>query len=259
MRPGQGDGGTPPEGKTRVERTAALSWVFVLVLLTGCKTAGEGPTLASQPHDSPLAVPSAEAAAHGTGADARAASEDYRLGPLDVIEVSVFDVPELTKTLQVSAGGAITLPLIGQVGVEGRTVGDVEREIERKLARDYLQSPQVSVFVKEYTSQRITVEGAVNSPGVFPISGRTTLLQAIAMAKGPDRTADESGVIVFRTDGDTRTAAVFDIGPIRRGQAPDPVLVAGDLVVVDQSAGKAAWRELRESIGVLGFFRPAIF
>jgi polysaccharide biosynthesis/export protein len=187
------------------------------------------------------------------------AFEDYRLGPLDVIEISVFEVPELTKTRQINSGGRISLPLIGQVTAGGRTISELEREIEARLAKDYLQSPQVSVFVKEYTSQRITVEGAVNSPGVFPISGRTTLLQAIAMAKGPDRTADESGVIVFRTDGDTRTAAVFDIGPIRTGQTPDPILVAGDVVVVDHSAGKTAWRDLRESIGVLGFFRPAIF
>ena len=60
------------------------------------------------------------------------------------------------------------------------------------------------------------------------------------------------GVVVFRTSGEAITAAVFD-------QAPDPLLVAGDIVVVDQSAARTAWRDLRESIGVLGFFRPAIF
>jgi polysaccharide biosynthesis/export protein len=245
----------------RMRRTVALSWVLLLSLLTGCMTTGQGPTTASRPQGSPQSVPVSDAPAQNANGLTLAgpAAEDYRLSPLDVIEVTVFEVPELTKTVQVNAGGMISLPLIGRVTAGGRTVSELEREIERRLAEEYLRSPQASVFVKEYTSQRITVEGAVNSPGIFPISGRTTLLQAIAMAKGPDRTADESGVIIFRTSGDTKTAAVFDIGPIRTGQAPDPVLVGGDVIVVDQSAARTAWRDIRESIGVLGFFRPAIF
>lgn len=244
-----------------MRRIAALSWVLLALFLTGCMTTGQGPTTASQSQNSPQAVPVSNAAAHGAGGQAVAspAPEDYQLGPLDVIEVSVFEVPELTKTLQVSSGGEISLPLIGRVVVDGKTVSEVEREIEQRLAKDYLQSPQVSVFVKEYTSQRITIEGAVNSPGVFPIRGRTTLLQAIAMAKGPNRVADESGIIIFRTTDGTRTAAVFDIGPIRKGEAPDPVLVGGDLIVVDESGTRTAWRNLRESLGVMSFFRPTIF
>lgn len=244
-----------------MRRMAALSGILLLPFLTGCMTTGQEPTAVSQLQDRSQAVPISKEIAQRADelAVASPASKDYQLGPLDVIEVSVFEVPELTKTLQVSSGGEISLPLIGRVAVGGKTVSDVEGEIARKLAKDYLQSPQVSVFVKEYTSQRVTVEGAVNNPGVFPISGRTTLLQAIAMAKGPDRTADESGVIVFRTEGDTRTAAVFDLGPIRTGETADPTLIGGDVVVVDQSAARTAWRNLRESIGVLGFFRPTIF
>ena len=241
-----------------MQRSAALGGVWLLFLLTGCMTTGQG---LSQPHGSPQAVPVSDAPGPVSDGPAIAGSApgDYRLGPLDVIEVSVFEVPELTKTVQVNAGGEISLPLIGRVVAGGKSIGELEREIEAKLGKNYLQSPQVSVFVKDYTSQRITVEGAVNSPGVFAISGRTTLLQAIALAKGPDRTADQSGVIVFRTSGGSKTAAVFDIGPIRTGQAPDPVVVGGDVVVVDQSAALAAWRDLRESVGVLGFFRPTVF
>lgn len=242
-------------------RTAALGSILLLYFLTGCMTTGRGPSTGSHPSGNPQAVPVGDAAVHEAAEPALAGplSPDYRLGPLDVIEVSVFEVPELTKTLQVDAGGVISLPLIGPVTAGGRTIGEIEREIEQRLKKEYLQSPQVSVFVKDYTSQRITVEGAVNSPGVFAISGRTTLLQAIAMAKGPDRTADESGVIVFRTGAHSKTAAVFDLEPIRSGASPDPVLVAGDVIVVDQSAARTAWRDLRESIGVLGFFRPTIF
>jgi len=241
--------------------TAALGWTLLLWSLTGCMATGQGPVAASLPPGSHPSIAISEAAAPEADGAALAspASEDYRLGPLDVIEISVFGVPELTRTVQVSSSGVISLPLIGQLSVADRTLGELEGEIERMLGEKYLRSPQVSIFVKDYTSQRITVEGAVNSPGIFPISGRTTLLQAIAMAKGPDRTADESGVIVFRTSGEARTAAVFELKSIRTGQAPDPLLVAGDIVVVDQSAARTAWRDLRESIGVLGFFRPAIF
>ena len=243
---------------------ATLSWLGLLVFLTGCTTTGHyGETSHSQPVSNAQALPASSAQTVSDMVQAASAtpeSPDYRLGPLDIVEVSVFEVPELTKTAQISASGLISLPLIGQVTAGGRTIGELEREVEQKLAAEYLQSPEVSVHVKEYTSQRITVEGAVNSPGIYAISGRTTLLQAIALAKGPDRIADQSGVLIFRTSADgTREAAVFDLEPIRSGEAPDPIVLGGDVVVVDQSAVRTAWRDLRESIGVLGFFRPTIF
>jgi polysaccharide export outer membrane protein len=242
---------------------AAFGWLMLMVFLTGCMTTGQqsrsfGPQPASAVQTLPAS--SAETVSDAVrGALATPDSPDYRLGPLDVIEVSVFQVPELTKTVQINAGGLISLPLIGRVRAGGKTIDELEREVEQNLAAQYLQSPEVSVLVKEYTSQRVTVEGAVNNPGIFSISGRTTLLQAIALAKGPDRTADESGVIVFRTSNGSREAAVFDLGPIRSGKAPDPEVLGGDVVVVDQSAVRTAWRDLRESIGVLGFFRPTLF
>jgi len=243
---------------------ATLCWLVLLVFLTGCMTTGQlGQSSGSQPVSDLQALPASSAQTVSDmvqGASATPESPDYRLGPLDIIEVSVFEVPELTKFVQINAGGLISLPLIGRVRAGGRTINELEREVEQKLAAEYLQSPEVSVLVKEYTSQRITVEGAVNSPGIYPISGRTTLLQTIALAKGPDRTADQSGVIIFRTSANgTREAAVFDLGPIRSGEAPDPVVLGGDVVVVDQSAVRTAWRDLRESIGVLGFFRPTLF
>jgi polysaccharide biosynthesis/export protein len=182
--------------------------------------------------------------------------EDYRLSPLDMIEVSVFQIPDLTRTVQINTSGQIALPLIGTISAGGKTVRELELEISRLYGARYVQSPQVSVFVKEFISQQFTVEGAVNSPGVYKFSGKATLLQAIAMARGVDRTADSSGVMIFRTVNGQRQGAVFDIVSIRRGQKPDPVLAGGDMIVVDQSAALTAWRAVRESIGVLGFFRP---
>jgi polysaccharide export outer membrane protein len=181
---------------------------------------------------------------------------DYRLAPLDVVEISVFQVPDLTKTVEINARGEIALPLIGTVQAGGRTASELETEIATKLARDYLQSPQVSVFVKEYRSQKVTVEGAVNSPGVYEIPGQSSLLQVLAMAKGLDRIGDPNGVIVFRNQEGQRMAAVFDVELIRKGQQDDPTIIAGDTVVVDESQGRAMWRNLRESAGIAAVFRP---
>jgi len=181
---------------------------------------------------------------------------DYRIGPLDLIEVTVFQVKELDRTVRVNTSGKISLPLIGTVDAGGKTVSELEAEIASRLEEGFLQSPQVSVFVKEFTSQRVTLEGAVNQPGVYPITGRTSLLQAIAMAKGMDRVANLDGVIVFRTIDGQRMAAVFDYRGIRAGQVEDPQIYGDDIIVVDESGSKAAWRNLRESIPIFGLFRP---
>lgn len=183
---------------------------------------------------------------------------DYRIGALDMLEISVFQVPDLDKTVQVSSSGQIELPLIGAVTAVGKTVEQLQADIAAKLGAKYLQSPQVSVFVKDALSQRITIEGAVNKPGIYPTSGQTTLLQAIALAGGLDRVADERGVVVFRQVAGKRSAAVFDFAAIRAGRSDDPVVHGGDVVVVDQSGLKATMRNIRESVGVLGLFVPLL-
>jgi polysaccharide biosynthesis/export protein len=193
-------------------------------------------------------------AANATPA-AGSSAADYKIAPLDVIEVSVFGVPDLNRTSSVSATGMISLPLINQVRAGGRTTSQLERDIASKLAANYLQSPQVSVFVKEYNSQRITVDGAVKKPGIFPITGRVSLLQAIALAEGLGDLADPSGILLFRTVDDKRMAARFDVRAIRAGKMQDPMLEAGDIVMVDQSASRTTLQELKGALPVAGLFR----
>jgi polysaccharide biosynthesis/export protein len=112
----------------------------------------------------------------------------------------------------------------------------------------------VSVFVKEFTSQRVTMEGAVKKPGIYPLTGKTTLLQAIAMAEGVDPLADLSGVVLFRQVDGRRAAAVYDLRKVRSGELEDPQIYGDDVIVVEQSGSKTAWRRLIESIPVLGIF-----
>jgi polysaccharide export outer membrane protein len=100
----------------------------------------------------------------------------------------------------------------------------------------------------------VTVEGAVGKPGIYPITGHTTLLQTIALAEGLDPLADPRGVVVFRMIGGKKLAAVFDIQAIRNGRMDDPQIYGDDIVVVDQSNSKTALRRFIESVPALAIF-----
>ena len=180
---------------------------------------------------------------------------DYRVGAQDLLEISVFGVKDLEKEVRVNSNGQISLPLIGGVMAGGKTIPELEAELARKYADGFLQNPQVSVFVKEYTSQRITLEGAINKPGIYPITGKTTLLQAIAIGGGlNDQLADLGGVVVMRYVGGKRMAAVYDLRQVRRRTGDNPELFGDDIIVVEQSGSKTAFRRIIESIPVLGVF-----
>jgi polysaccharide export outer membrane protein len=109
---------------------------------------------------------------------------DYRIGPEDLLEISVFEVEKLNKTVRVSSQGNISIPLLGVLMVKGLTANQLERELTQLLEEKYLRNPQVSVFIKEYRSQRVSVLGAVKEPRVFEVTGQRTILDMLAMAGG---------------------------------------------------------------------------
>jgi polysaccharide biosynthesis/export protein len=172
----------------------------------------------------------------------------YKIGPLDVLDISVFKVPDLSKTVQVGDDGNITYPLVGDVPAAGRTTHQVEQELAQRLGAKYLRSPQVTVLVREYNSQRVTVEGSVKTPGVYAMKGRTSLVQALAMAGGIDSTVGSGDVVVFRIVDGKRSAARFDFEAITKGKAEDPELQPDDVVVADTSDAKVV---LHNILGVL--------
>src|SRR3954468_21321091 len=131
-------------------------------------------------NSSSSSVADRDAFASATAAD----NASHKLGPLDVLDISVFQVPELSKSVQVSDAGSINLPLLGEVKASGKTAQEIERELTVRLGKKYLKNPQVTVFVKENKSQQVTIEGAVRKPGVYPIAGKKTLLQLVATAEG---------------------------------------------------------------------------
>lgn len=166
----------------------------------------------------------------------------YKIGPEDVLDVSVFKVPELSRSVQVADGGTVNLPLVGEIQAAGKTARDVELDLTKKLGDKYLQSPQVTVYVKEYNSQRVTVEGAVKKPGVYPIRGKSSLLQMIANAGGFEEIADQGAVIVVRQSAGKRYAGKFDLDAIRKGTVEDPAVQQGDVIIANTSDAKAAFQ-----------------
>lgn len=117
---------------------------------------------------------------------------DYSIGPSDLLEISIFDIPELSKIkTRVASEGHITLPLVGTVEAGGKTAMELEETLKTELASKYIRNPQVSVFLLEYHSQRISVLGAVKKPGVFEVSGSRTLVDMLSMAEGLTEQADQ--------------------------------------------------------------------
>ena len=182
----------------------------------------------------PQTLPSGEEAyTHFPPPDADRAGNDYRIGAQDKINITVFQEPELSlQDVQVDAGGSILLPLIGSVKASGRTTTELSQEIAERLDSRFLVDPQVSVIVSSSVSQKVVVEGSVTEPGVYEVRGRTTLLEALAMAKGPSRVAQFNEVAIFRMVDGQRMGALFDLKAIRRGEAADPEIKGNDTVVV---------------------------
>lgn len=181
---------------------------------------------------------------------------DYRIGAFDLINVTVFRVKDLSlENVQVDASGRILFPLIGSVEAAGRTTAQLSKDIADRLSTKYLQHPQVSVVVAESVTQKVTVEGSVVEAGVYELKGQTTLLQAVAMAKGPSPVAKLKRVAVFRRIDGQRAAAVFDIDAIRRGAMDDPEILGNDVVVVGISNVKGVFREMLSTLPALAVFR----
>src|SRR5205085_7148829 len=117
-----------------------------------------------------------------------------------------------------------------------------------KLGEKYLENPDVSVGIKSSTRRSVTVDGSVGKSGTYAVNGPTTLIQAIASAGGVSEDGNPRRVAIFRQIGGQRQAAAFDLTSIRRGEAPDPQVYAGDIIVVDGSATKAAQRQILNTL-----------
>ena len=180
----------------------------------------------------------------------------YKIAPMDTLTVKIFKMPDLSGDYEVDLAGRISMPLIGEVAAHDLTTAQLDDALTRRLGEKYLENPDVSVGIKSSTRRNVTVDGAVNKSGSFPVHGPTTLMQAVAAAGGTREDANPRRVAIFRTIGGKRQAAAFDLTSIRRGEAPDPQVYAGDIVVIDGSSVKAVQKQLLNSLPVLSIFRP---
>src|SRR5437867_3397302 len=152
---------------------------------------GAAPTVASEPTPAPAVAARLERLRTDRGPGR--GDGDYVLGRGDLLAVRAFDFDQLNQRVRVESDGTIRLPLLNTVPVGGRTLADVEHELTRRLG-DYMYDPHVSVFVEEYRSQQVSVEGAVQKPGLINETGRNlTVLDSIAAAGGM---TPEAGTIV---------------------------------------------------------------
>jgi polysaccharide export outer membrane protein len=126
-----------------------------------------------------------------------ASAQEYHIGPDDLLSINVFEAQELNRDVRVSAGGEISLPLLGAVHAAGLTPREFEIVLQELLHRTYMKDPHVGVFVREVQSHPVSVMGAVKRPGVFQIRGNKTLLEVLSLAEG---LADDAGdtVIILR-------------------------------------------------------------
>ena len=142
-----------------------------------------------------------------TDTNPRKGDEDYVIGPQDLLEIKVFEVPELNITTRVAENGTITLPLLGVVEVEGLTRRGVEEKLARLLEESYLKNAQVTVFIQEYESRMVSVMGAVKNPGNYKLLGSMSVMQLLSRAGGlTPETGDR--IIVIRTFPSGKTASL---------------------------------------------------
>jgi len=175
-----------------------------------------------------LAVLALAVAAAGV---ARAQGTAYRLGPGDVLEVSVWGFPDLTRTVVVRPDGRISLPLVGEVDAAGRTTEELQRELTRRFAV-YVRNPQVAVIVREFRKVRVSVLGHVGRPGTFELLPPVRVLDALSSAGGLLEGADRRGARLIRADG---TVLSLDLERAERGDpSQNPLLETGDALVVPE-------------------------
>lgn len=179
---------------------------------------------------------------------------DYRIGPKDLLEITVFGLPELNQTVRVAEDGSITMSIIGKIEVEGLTAQELEAKIASILNRQYTKDARVTVFIREY--QKVSIIGAVGRPGQYEIIGPTTLLQIIAQAGGlTSQHMNELYIYRQGKDGDQERISIRVSDLILQGR-PDLniTLLPKDVISIpiDQTLNVFVYGEVRNP-GVIPF------
>jgi polysaccharide export outer membrane protein len=177
------------------------------------------------------AVPQARAAALANS-NALDTAAEYQIGPEDVLDISVWKNPELSRTVPVRPDGKVSLPLLNDFKAAGLTPSDLREQLVSRLS-DFVPTPEVSVIVREVHSRKVAVVGAVKTAGRYELKSPMTVLEAIALAQGFTDFAARDRVVVLRQSGGTTTRIPFNYRKIADGAEQENFFVRpGDIVVV---------------------------
>lgn len=187
-----------------------------------------------------------------TMSDLQLPSQPYAIGPLDRLRIDVYGIQELTgRVVQVDSSGNISFPMAGVIAASGKTPGQVETEIAQALRAAHIRNPQVSVNVEQAQPRNFTVYGEVREPGSYPVTGRMTLMRAVASARGFTEFSRQSEVIVFRRVGDQNFATVYSLPAIRAGAYADPEIFPNDIVAVGDSPARRMFRDVIQASSLI--------
>lgn len=160
-------------------------------------------------------------------------SDDYRIGPEDVLEIAVWNNTAVSRTVPVRPDGKISLPLLNDIQAAGRTPMQVRDALVHKL-KEYMPTPEVSVIVREVHSFKVSVVGEVRRPGRHELRGQATVLDVLALAEGFGDFAARGKIVVLRPNGDTVTHITFNYNKVlsNNGAMENFFLQPGDIIVV---------------------------
>ena len=193
----------------------------------------------------PAPAPQGEAASPPLVSAQPQATQNYVVGPRDVLRINVFDELTLTGPYSVDAGGFINFPLVGRVRVGGVTVREIEDELRKVLAERFLVNPQVTVEVAEFRSQQVFIMGEVRAPGRYTLEGNTSLLEALAIAGSVTQDAGDDVLVVHpKTPTGTRAAlpqdadaevATVSLRDLQTGRLSQVEIRDGDTILVTRA------------------------
>lgn len=179
----------------------------------------------------------------------------YVLRASDKISVNVFREPELSiENVRLGVDGEVSLPMLGSIPAAGMTTRQFEQDVSRRLLAAGLRTPMVSINIADYASHLVTVEGAVEDPGVYTFQPGARLSSSIAMADGTTDVAKSEQVAVFREGPDGIMIAKFDYGQVQQGTMLDPILQPGDRVVVGTNGLSVFYQNLLQALPAFGVF-----
>ena len=174
----------------------------------------------------------AQAAVDPSERDSRAAApEVYRIGPEDILQISVWKNEAMSRTLPVRPDGKISLPLLSDVQAAGLTAIELREILTKKLA-EYMPNPEVSVIVSEIRSFKVSVIGEVSRPGRYELRSWTTVLDVLALAGGFTQFAARTKIVILHPEGRTMKRILFNYNKVSAGEQENFYLRNGDIILV---------------------------